>query len=48
MNVIAEYGQEDLARVYVARMRESKTPDRFLVEFVESVQPPIRRIRNGS
>ena len=41
MKVIAEYGQEDLARVYVAKMRESKAPDRFLVEFVESVQPPI-------
>ena len=41
MNVIAEYGQEDLAKVYVAKMRESRTPDRFLVEFVESVQPPI-------
>jgi len=43
MNVIAEYGNEDLAKVYVARMRESGTPSRYLVEFVESVQPPIPR-----
>ncbi|MGQ9586971.1 MAG: radical SAM protein [Thermoplasmata archaeon] len=47
LNVIAEYGNEDLARVYVARMREpcgeKAAPDRFLVEFVESVQPPIPR-----
>ena len=41
MKVIAEYGHEDLAKVYVARMRESDSPDKFLVEFVESVQPPI-------
>ena len=41
MKVIAEYGQEDLAKVYVAKMRESSAPDKFLVEFVESVQPPI-------
>ena len=41
MNVIAEYGQDDLARVYVAKLRESRTPSRFLIEFVESVQPPI-------
>lgn len=43
MKVIAEYGNEDLAKVYVARMWESGTPSRYLVEFVESVQPPIPR-----
>ena len=43
MNIIAHYGQEDLAKVYVARMRESKASNRYLVEFVESVQPPIPR-----
>ncbi len=43
MKVIAEYGQEDLARVYVARMRDTGPPEKTLVEFVESVQPPIPR-----
>lgn len=47
MNVIAEYGNDDLAKVYVARMREpcgeKAGPDGYLVEFVESVQPPIPR-----
>jgi len=41
MKVIAEYGHEDLAKVYVAKMRESDTPNKYLIEFVESIQPPI-------
>jgi len=41
MNIIAEYGHEDLAKVYVAKLRNSSAPDKFLVEFVESIQPPI-------
>lgn len=43
MNVIAEYGHEDLAKVFVARMRETSASKKFLVEFVESIQPPIPR-----
>lgn len=45
MRIIAEYGDEDLAKVYVARMRGSNAsaPDKYLVEFVESVQPPLPR-----
>lgn len=40
IKVLAEYGEEDLAKVYVAEMRGSKE---HLVEFVESIQPPIPR-----
>ena len=40
MEVLEEFGREDLAKVYVASMRGSKN---HLVEFVESVQPPIPR-----
>lgn len=40
MRVLAEYGKEDLAKVYVASMRDD---NRYLVEFVESLQPPIPR-----
>jgi len=45
MKVIAEYGNEDIAKVYVARMREEDpdSPEEHLVEFVESVQPPLPR-----
>ena len=45
MKVIAEYGNEDIAKVYVARMREedADSSDEHLVEFVESVQPPLPR-----
>ena len=45
MKVIAEYGNEDIAKVYVARMREgdADASDEHLVEFVESVQPPLPR-----
>ena len=40
IEVIEEFGKEDLAKVYVASIRNSK---KHLVEFVESVQPPIPR-----
>lgn len=40
MKVLAEYGKEDLAKVYVASMRDD---NKHLVEFVESLQPPIPR-----
>ena len=43
MKVISEYGNEDLAKVYVAQMREHDTNKKHLVEFVESLQPPIPR-----
>jgi 23S rRNA (adenine2503-C2)-methyltransferase len=47
MRVVAEYGRDDLAKVYVARMRESEDggPEgsRYMVEFVESLQPPNPR-----
>lgn len=48
MKIIAEYGSEDLAKVYVARMRDENSEDesrKFVVEFVESTQPPIPRDR---
>lgn len=40
MRILGEYGKEDLAKVYVASMRSD---DRYIVEFVESLQPPIPR-----
>ncbi len=40
MEVLEEYGRDDLAKVYVAAMRGSRE---HLVEFVESIQPPIPR-----
>jgi len=40
MEVIEEFGKENLAKVYVASMRDS---NEYLVEFVESIQPPIPR-----
>jgi 23S rRNA (adenine2503-C2)-methyltransferase len=40
MDVIAEYGKDDLAKVYVARLHSSQ--DR-IIEFVESLQPPRSR-----
>ncbi|MFQ6106209.1 MAG: radical SAM protein [Thermoplasmata archaeon] len=42
MKILGEFGKEDLAKVYVASMREG---DGYLVEFVESLQPPIPRER---
>ena len=46
MKIVGEYGNDSVAKVYVAQMREesSKTVSRnSLVEFVESVQPPLPR-----
>ena len=46
MKVIAEYGNEEVAKVYVALFhdeKEGRGQNRSLVEFVESVQPPIPR-----
>jgi 23S rRNA (adenine2503-C2)-methyltransferase len=47
MRIISEYGSDNVARVYVAQMREGEgaraDSKRFMVEFVESVQPPIPR-----
>jgi len=40
VKVVASYGKEDLAKVYVAQMRDDP---RYLVEFVESLQPPVPR-----
>ncbi|UCD92013.1 MAG: radical SAM protein [Methanobacteriota archaeon] len=40
MKVVASYGKDDLAKVYVAQMRNDP---RYLVEFVESLQPPVPR-----
>jgi len=40
MEVLEEFGRENLAMVYVAEMRKSKE---HLVEFVESIQPPLSR-----
>lgn len=41
MRIIAEHGREDLAKVYVALMRGDN--ESYLIEFVESLQPPIPR-----
>lgn len=47
MRIIAEYGNDDLAKVYVAQLREHMSDkvasQKFMVEFVESTQPPIPR-----
>lgn len=40
MKILAEYGNDELARVYVAQLRDDP---RSVIEFVESVQPPIPR-----
>lgn len=40
MKILSKYGNDELARVYVAQLREDP---RTVVEFVESVQPPIPR-----
>lgn len=40
IEVLEEFGRNDLAKVYVASLRNNKD---FLVEFVESIQPPIPR-----
>jgi 23S rRNA (adenine2503-C2)-methyltransferase len=40
VKVVASYGKEDLAKVYVSQMRDDP---RYLVEFVESLQPPVPR-----
>ena len=40
MKILDVYGKEELAKVYIASMRDD---DKYLVEFVESVQPPIPR-----
>jgi len=40
MEIIAEHGSDELAKVYVAKMRNSQ---KHLVELVESIQPPIPR-----
>ncbi len=40
MKVLDVYGKKDLATVYLANMRND---DKYLVEFVESVQPPTPR-----
>lgn len=45
MKVLAEYGRDDLAKVYVVRLREHSSVEKnhhgYLVECVESMQPPI-------
>jgi 23S rRNA (adenine2503-C2)-methyltransferase len=43
MILVSEYGNDDIAKVYVARMRETDPSKKYLVEFVESVQPPLPR-----
>jgi len=44
MKVISEYGNDEVAKVYVAKMREDDASEKqHLVEFVESVQPPLPR-----
>ena len=40
IEIVAEQGRDELAKGFVAKMRNS---DEHLVEFVESVQPPVPR-----
>ena len=40
MRILGEFGREDIAKVYVASMRDGGD---HVVEFVESLQPPIPR-----
>jgi 23S rRNA (adenine2503-C2)-methyltransferase len=42
MKIIGEFGREDIAKLYVASMRDGGN---HVVEFVESLQPPIPRDR---
>ncbi len=42
MRVVEEYGNDEVAKVYVAEMR-SVAGKQHLVEFVESIQPPLPR-----
>jgi hypothetical protein len=44
MRIIAERGRKDLAKVYIGLMKNCS--ESYLVEFVESIQPPIRRDEN--
>jgi 23S rRNA (adenine2503-C2)-methyltransferase len=47
MKILAEYGRDDLAKVYVAQMREHLSSEenhhKYCVECVESMQPPFPR-----
>jgi len=38
MRIIAERGRKDLAKVYIGLMKNCS--ESYLVEFVESIQPP--------
>jgi 23S rRNA (adenine2503-C2)-methyltransferase len=40
LTILDEYGTEDLAKVYIAFFRSN---NKYLVEFVESIQPPFTR-----
>ena len=42
MKIISQHGNEELAKVYVARMRD-RDDNKYLVEFAESIQPPVPR-----
>ncbi len=41
MKIVKEQGRDDLAKVYIGLMRDYS--EKYLVEFVESLQPPIPR-----
>ncbi len=47
MKILAEYGRDDLAKVYVAQLREhilsENNNQKYLIECVESIQPPLPR-----
>ncbi len=47
MKNIGEYGRDDLAKVYVMQLRDQslreRTQRRYLIECVESIQPPLPR-----
>ncbi len=47
MKIIAEYGRDDVAKVYVMQLRDQTSGERnhqrYLIECVESIQPPLPR-----
>lgn len=47
MRIIAEYGRDEIAKVYVMQLREDLSGEqshpRYLIECVESIQPPLSR-----
>jgi 23S rRNA (adenine2503-C2)-methyltransferase len=43
LKIVAEYGNDEVAKVYIAQMRDASDGKNSKVEFVESIQPPTPR-----